>query len=78
MSTQPGGPEIRKATLDDVDDVAEILAVAFDTDPVHNWVLRQDVRRDSANHRFFRDLARSTYIPAGEAFITTDGSGTAL
>jgi ribosomal protein S18 acetylase RimI-like enzyme len=66
------GTLIRKAGAADVPALIEVLSAAFDTDPVMNWFIRQDGRRDAAFRRFF-DLALTRLtLPHGEVYTTED------
>jgi ribosomal protein S18 acetylase RimI-like enzyme len=55
MSLGPPGPLlVRSAATAELDVVAEVLADAFREDPIFDWILRNDERRDSARVQFFR------------------------
>jgi ribosomal protein S18 acetylase RimI-like enzyme len=54
-----------------------VLRRAFDTDPVVNWVVRQDGGRDAAMAWLFR-LTLDLAMPLGHVYTTDDGMGAAL
>jgi ribosomal protein S18 acetylase RimI-like enzyme len=66
------GTLIRKAAADDVPALIEVLSAAFDTDPVMNWFIRQDGRRDAAFRRFFDLALMRLTLPHGEVYTTAD------
>jgi ribosomal protein S18 acetylase RimI-like enzyme len=66
------GTLIRKAAAADVPALIEVLSAAFDTDPVMNWFIRQDGRRDAAFRRFFDLALRRLTLPQGEVYTTAD------
>ncbi len=54
---------MRKATTSDADDLVQVLARAFDDDPVINWFVRQDTGRHDAFRRFFDLAVRTMTLP---------------
>jgi GNAT superfamily N-acetyltransferase len=71
-------PEIVASTLQDVPQLVDCLCASFDTDPVINWFLRQDERRDSAFREFFDVAIRRQTLPFGEVFHHGDFEGVAM
>jgi ribosomal protein S18 acetylase RimI-like enzyme len=53
------------ARAEDLGGVADDLAAAFADDPLFDWFLRPDGRRDAARRRFFRSLVRVVALKAG-------------
>lgn len=52
-------PEVRRATLDDVEGMAEALARAFEDDPVISWLFGDEAPRPMRySRRFFRQEGR--------------------
>jgi ribosomal protein S18 acetylase RimI-like enzyme len=66
------GTLIRKAAAADGPALTEVLSAAFDADPVMNWFIRQDARRDAAFRRFFELALRRLTLPHGEVYTTAD------
>ncbi len=56
---------IRKATPDDIPDLVETLSLAFEGDPVINWVIRDDEKRPKMLRRYFNYFLAES-IPYGE------------
>lgn len=75
---QPADVVVRKAGTDDVATIVEVLARAFDEDPVINWFVRQDAERAQAFARFFEIGTRLLTLPSGEVYTTAEGTGAAL
>ncbi len=71
-------PEIRKATEADQEAVIRVMRRAFDADPVVNWFMRQDRKRQAAIEEFFEVLFRIMSYPFGEVVVTTDLTAAAL
>ena len=57
---------------------ADDLSAAFATDPILDWFLREDDRRDSARLRFFRVLMRESALVDGEIERPATGGGAAV
>ena len=62
----------------DVETLVEVLARAFDDDPVPQWLFRGDRRRRRGLRTFFAIQLRHTYLERGEVFTTQDLAGAAL
>lgn len=76
---RPGGaPLPRRVRADDVPTLVEVLARAFDDDPVPRWLFRGDRRRRRALRRFFGVQLRHVYLDHGEVWTTEDRAGAAL
>jgi GNAT superfamily N-acetyltransferase len=72
-----GGTQVRMATPSDIDGLAEVLALAFDNDPVTRWHVPDDARRVPVTQRFFEFALRSTFLPLGAVWTTVDLLGVA-
>ncbi len=53
------------ATTQTVDGSADDLAAAFVDDPIFDWFMRTDARRNAARRRFFRVILRKAAMPDG-------------
>ncbi len=62
-----------RATMADAADLARLFAVAFNTDPVFNWMARNDGARLPALQEFFRWILAERSISHGEVWMT-DGA----
>jgi len=71
------GHEIRPATGDDTDPLADTLARAFDDDPVMSWLFTHPERRLRQNRRFF-GLRLRQFMPQGDVYTTPDQAGAAI
>jgi ribosomal protein S18 acetylase RimI-like enzyme len=77
-ATQPP-VAVRKITPPDFDNVAGVLARAFDTDPVMNFLVRQDSRRPQALRQMMRmAITEFTYPHGGETYVGENFEGAAL
>ena len=74
----PPAPGVRAATADDVPAMVEVLARAFDDDPVARFMFRGDRRRRRGLPRFFSIQLRHMYMADGEVWTTDDHAGVAL
>lgn len=77
-ATTSAGVDVRKARTDDVDGIVDVLARAFDDDPVFEWFLRDDAGRGDAFRRFFEIAARQLTLPHDEVYLAAGGAGAAL
>jgi len=68
----------RRADAADVPALVEVLARAFDDDPVPLWLFRGDRRRRRGLRRFFGVQLRHVYLEGGEVWTTDDLAGAAL
>ena len=57
-------PRCGRATVDDVSELVEVLARAFDDDPVPNFLFRGDRARHKGLRRFFSIQLRHMYMDA--------------
>jgi len=75
-----GGPSpvVRPAHLADVPTLVEVLARAFDDDPVPCWLFRGDRRRRRGLRTFFAIQLRHVYLDDGEVWTTDDLAGAAM
>jgi ribosomal protein S18 acetylase RimI-like enzyme len=71
-------PTTRKATFDDVNHLVPHLVRAFDSDPLLNWLVRQDDRRAKGLALLFRTCLCTLSLPHGEVLTTDDCLGGAL
>jgi len=62
----------------DADQLVEVLARAFDDDPVSHYFFRGERRRARGLRRFFDIQMRREYMVNGEAWTTDDLAGAAL
>jgi ribosomal protein S18 acetylase RimI-like enzyme len=69
--------KVRRASVQDVHAVAQLLGKAFAADPYMAWLARADDRRAEAFERYFR-LGLELTIPHGEVYVTEAGDGAAL
>ena len=69
---------VRRVVSSDVATLVEVLARAFDDDPVPQWLFRGDRRRRRGLRKFFAIQLRHTYLERGEVFTTKDLAGAAL
>jgi ribosomal protein S18 acetylase RimI-like enzyme len=76
QSSTEGG--IRKATSADVDKLGDVLARAFDDDPIFRAMLPDDARRRHALPILFREWTRLLHLPLDAAWTTDDVTGGAL
>jgi ribosomal protein S18 acetylase RimI-like enzyme len=74
-ATRPGDRlevSVRKATRTDVPALTGVLARAFDDDPMANWFIAQDERRQERIAQMQRVSLERIALPQGEVY-TTDG-----
>ncbi|HVA04671.1 MAG TPA: GNAT family N-acetyltransferase [Acidimicrobiales bacterium] len=69
---------VRRVVPADVETLVEVLARAFDDDPVPLWLFRGDRRRRRGLRRFFAIQLRHTYLERGEVYTTQDLGGAAM
>jgi ribosomal protein S18 acetylase RimI-like enzyme len=69
---------VRRVATPDVGTLVEVLARAFDDDPVPRWLFRGDRRRRRGLRTFFAIQLRHTYLEHGEVWTTPDLAGAAL
>ncbi len=70
-------PPVRRATADDAPALAQVLARAFQDDPVMSWVCPDARRREEHGRRFFGARLRRL-LPHEEVWTTDDLGGAAL
>jgi len=77
---RPDAPpaRVRLAEPDDVDELASVLALAFDVDPVTRWHVPDDARRIPTMQRFFSFALRTLFIPLRAVWTTEDRSSAAV
>jgi ribosomal protein S18 acetylase RimI-like enzyme len=68
----------RRATLDDAGRLAQLLTAAFLNDPVMDWVVRPGPKRTAGLTALFSRLLCKRAIPAGEVWMSEDGSACAV
>src|SRR5579863_2718863 len=76
--TRPLPHVVRRVVPADVATLVDVLARAFDDDPVPQWLFRGDRRRRRGLRTFFTIQLRHTYLVRGEVFTTQDLAGAAL
>ena len=69
---------VRLARAEDVPTLAEVLALAFDSDPVTRWHVPEDARRVPLMTRFFAFALESIFLPLGAVWTSEDRSGAAV
>jgi len=69
---------VRRVVPSDVPTLVEVLARAFDDDPVPQWLFRGDRRRRRGLRTFFTIQLRHMYLERGEVYTTGDLAGAAM
>lgn len=64
----------RRATLDDAKQLTQLLTSAFLNDPVMDWLVRSGPKRASGLSALFSVVLHKRAIPAGEVWMSDDGS----
>ena len=62
----------------DLDQAADDLAAAFVDDPIFNWFMRNDAKREAARRRFFRLILKEAAFPDGQIERPASGGGAAV
>jgi ribosomal protein S18 acetylase RimI-like enzyme len=78
VSTPEAPPRIRKASIDDVPELADALARAFHDDPGFSHLLPDPADRTRRLRVFFDTELRGTGIPLGLTWTTDDLAGGAV
>jgi ribosomal protein S18 acetylase RimI-like enzyme len=78
LSVGHGEDTIHVATKGELDVAAADLTAAFVDDPIFNWFMRTDAKRDAARGRFFRVILREAAFPDGQIERPTGGGGAAV
>lgn len=68
---------IRPATVEDTQQLVDIVTEAFLEDPVFNWFVRTDAQRNTAIRSVMENSAES-YLPKGACEIEENGKGATL
>lgn len=68
----------RKATSADREMLVRTLTRAFAKDPVFDWFLRPDKKRDAAREAFFDFFITSLALPTNETWMPDDGAAAAI
>ena len=68
----------RRAGVDDARVLARLLAAAFTTDPVMDWIARRGPKRAAGLERFFFWLLSVRALPFGEVWMAKSGSVAAV
>lgn len=69
---------VRPASMADIDAIGSALGAAFEADPVLNWLVRQDERREWAIEAVMKGMSQFRYVPHGASFMADDGAGAAV
>lgn len=77
-SQAPLSIEVRKAGPPDVPALTGVLARAFDDDPMANWFVAQDKRREERLAHMHRVELEKISLPHGEVYTTAGLQGAAL
>jgi GNAT superfamily N-acetyltransferase len=79
MTTIAAPPLVRRASVNDVPALARALALAFDDDPVTEWLMPNPAGRIGRLERMFGPInAKRLSVPYGHAQIAAGGAGAAL
>lgn len=70
--------DVKKASRGDLQEVVDVLARAFDDDPLANWVVVQDGKRKERLRRYFDVPIRHVAARRGEIYTTGDVLGAAV
>jgi len=70
--------EPRRAHMNDARQLARLLAAAFTTDPVMDWIARRGPKRAGGLERFFFWLLNTRAIPFGEVWMVKSGGVAAV
>lgn len=73
-----GTIDVRPAAVDDIPEMAAVIARAFSNDPPMSWVFRDEGTRSARLELLFGTALRELFVPNGHAFTTTDIAGVAL
>lgn len=68
----------RRAGIDDARQLARLLAAAFTTDPVMDWIARPGKKRAAGLERFFFWLLTVRALPFGEVWMADSGGVAAV
>lgn len=69
---------VRKALPEDGNQCVRTLVTAFNEDPVINWFIRQDSKREMALNLFFNIAFSNLTIPFDQVYTSGCGNGVAL
>ena len=75
---QPTAVEVRKALKSDWDKLRDVMARAFDDDPIANWFCAQDDKRVARLKKFFDIAVTRMASPHDEMYTTAGIEGGAL
>jgi len=70
--------DVRRATRQDAARLAEVLADAFEDDPLSKWLFIEDDGLRERLRRSFDALLNRVYLPKGQTFTTADLAGCAM
>jgi ribosomal protein S18 acetylase RimI-like enzyme len=70
--------EVRKPRPSEIGLVVDVLARAFDDDPLANWAVAQDSKRAERMRRFFDAPVRGMALRHNEIYTTPDVEGAAI
>ncbi len=78
LDPAPNRKSVRRANAEDVPAIVEVLARAFDDDPVAMYLFPGERSRRRGLRKFFAVQLRHGYLDSGEVWTTEDRAGAAL
>ena len=63
---------VRRATMDDLEDVVSVLGEALQDDILMRYLVRPDKQRPEAIRRLLRDFGQRYYLPAGASWVAVE------
>ena len=78
VSSDTRAAELVSLTVDAIPRAVDLMSRAFQADPLVDWVVRSDAKRDEGIRRFFDVCLRQLTVPYGEVWTTGDFGGVAM